>query len=296
MPSFYIPEMFSEYFFWTPPVAIPFPNLGGVLVVLVLWWFWDMIRLAFASSVSGKVVIITGASSGIGAETAISYAKRGAILVLAARRKRDLAAVAESCLGAGANSVHVCVTDVSREEDCTVLIQSTVEKFGAIDLLVLNAGVAHNFYCEQVVPRGLNFERYMSVNYYGAVYPTLCALPHLRDSNGGIVVVSSIFGLVPAGRLAFYSASKHALLGFFGALRQELGGGVSVTVACPGAIRTGMTTGGVADASNKVGRAGKNGGVDKGLMSYLMLDPQDCAERIFAAASLKRRTVLVPWW
>lgn len=94
---------------------------------------------------------------------------------------------------------------------------------------------------------GVNIRTFMDVNYYGCVYPTIAALPHLQKTDGRIVVVSSLGGLVPFPRQTLYNASKYALNGFYDSLRLELqsrGSGVSVTLVCPGFVKTEITAGG----------------------------------------------------
>ena len=93
----------------------------------------------------------------------------------------------------------------------------------------------------------VNYHQFMDINYYGCVYPTIAALPHLQKSNGRLIVVSSLGGLIPFPRQTFYNASKYALNGFFDSLRMELMGkqsGVSITMVCPGFVQTEITAGG----------------------------------------------------
>ncbi len=182
-----------------------------------------------------KVVIITGASSGIGRELAHQLAAQGAWLSLAARRLELLEAAAEECraLGGKAIAVH---TDVSLEADCDALVRRTVEEFGRIDVLVNNAGITMWARFDEI--RDLKpFERIMLVNYLGSLYCTHYALPWLKQSKGLIVGISSLTGKAGVPTRSAYAASKHAMVGFFDSLRIELESfGVDVTMIYPGFV------------------------------------------------------------
>jgi NAD(P)-dependent dehydrogenase (short-subunit alcohol dehydrogenase family) len=178
------------------------------------------------------VVVVTGASQGIGRALCMALAPQRPRIVLAARDAGALEAVAAECRARGAEPLAV-PTDVGEEPACRALVEKTVERFGGIDVLVNNAGIGMLARFEEVTDLSL-YERLMRVNYLGSVYPTFHALPWLRRRRGQIVAVSSLAGLsgVP-GRTA-YAASKHAQVGFFDSLRVELRGtGVSVTVVAP---------------------------------------------------------------
>ena len=181
---------------------------------------------------TGKVVVVTGASQGIGKALCLELAGQRPRIALAARDLAALEAVASRCRSRGAETL-VVPTDVSDEAACRVLVERTVEAFGGLDVLVANAGMGMLARFTDVRDLSL-YERLMRVNYLGSVYPTFYALPHLERSRGQIVAVSSLAGLsgVP-GRTA-YAATKHAQIGFFDSLRVELSGtGVTVTVVCP---------------------------------------------------------------
>ncbi len=186
-----------------------------------------------------QVVIITGASSGIGRELAIQLASSGARLALAARNLEGLAATAALCGEKGAE-VAVFPTDVGELEQCRALVMGTIERFGCLDMLVNNAGVSMWANCEDVQDLSI-YEKIMRVNYLGSVYCTHAALPFLKQSRGRIVVVSSLTGKAGVPTRSGYAASKHALSGFFDSLRIELqGSGVSITLAFPGFVATGV--------------------------------------------------------
>jgi short-subunit dehydrogenase len=179
-----------------------------------------------------KVVIITGASSGIGKALSIEMAARGAIVVLAAR-SRDKIAEIEKELNAGGARVMAVQTDVSLEEDCRDLIAATIEKFGRIDILVNNAGISMRALFEHVDLEVIR--RIMNVNFWGTVYCTKFALPYLLQAKGSVVGVSSIGGYKGMPGRTGYSASKFAIQGFLETLRIEnLKKDLHVLIACPG--------------------------------------------------------------
>lgn len=168
----------------------------------------------------GKVVVITGASSGIGEALALFYASLGASLVLAARRSDKLKSVADKCSKLG--SPVLCVqADVSKEEDCKNLIEKTIDETGRIDILILNAGITMLKRLDEL--KNLDgVKKLMDVNFWGTVYCTFHALKYLKESRGTICVVSSLLGKGWAPTRTAYAASKHALDGFFHSLRLEV--------------------------------------------------------------------------
>jgi short-subunit dehydrogenase len=182
-----------------------------------------------------KVVIVTGASSGIGRALAHQLAERGAWLSLAARDLERLEAVKAECIARGGKATAVR-TDVSQPEQCAALAKRTAEAFGRIDALINNAGVTMWAAFEDVTDLSI-FEKIMRVNYLGSVYCTHFALPYIRQTRGQIVAVSSLTGKAGVPTRSGYAASKHAMVGFFDSLRIELKpSGVSVTMIFPGFV------------------------------------------------------------
>lgn len=179
-----------------------------------------------------KVVIITGASSGIGKACAMEFGRRGAKIVVSARNAAPLNDVKELLERQGVPVLAV-TGDVSREEDCRKLVQESVARFGKIDVLINNAGMSMRALFEELdlsVIRTL-----MDVNFWGAVYCTKYALPYLLRSKGSVVGISSIAGKKGLPGRTGYSASKFAMEGFLETLRTEnLKKGLHVLVACPG--------------------------------------------------------------
>ena len=181
---------------------------------------------------AGKVLVVTGASQGIGKALCLDLAAQRPRLVLAARDAVALEAVAAECCVRGAETL-VVPTDVGDEAACRTLVGGAVERFGGVDVLVNNAGVGMVARFEDVTDLSL-YEGLMRVNYLGSVYPTWYALPHLKKSRGQIVAVSSLAGLTGVPLRTAYAATKHAQVGFFDSLRIELrDAGVSVTVIAP---------------------------------------------------------------
>lgn len=180
-----------------------------------------------------KVVIITGASSGIGKSLAIEFAKRGAHLVLGARQFVTLCELAQDIEKQYHVKAVAVQCDVTVEDDCAALIKQTLLTFGRIDVLVNNAGISMRALFKDVDLGVL--KSLMDVNFWGTVYCTKYALPEIMKTKGSIVGVSSIAGYKGLPGRSGYSASKFAMNGFLDALRVEnLKTGVHVMVACPG--------------------------------------------------------------
>lgn len=179
-----------------------------------------------------KVVIITGASSGIGLALAREFAQGGSKLVLAARSADKLQEIEEELKSQGTDVITV-TTDVSVESDCKNMVDKTIEKFGRIDILINNAGLSMRALFKDVDLGVL--KQLMDVNFWGTVYCTKYALPYLLQSKGTVTGISSIAGYVGLPARTGYSASKFAMHGFLEALRVEnLKTGLHVLIAAPG--------------------------------------------------------------
>lgn len=183
-----------------------------------------------------KVVIITGASSGIGRALAVECARQGARIVLAARRLDRLNELADKLRTSGAETL-VVVTDVSKADDCEQLVQQTIAQFGQIDVLINNAGVSMRaLFCS--TPLSV-LQRVMDINFWGTVYCTHFALPWLLQSKGTLVGISSIAGFKGLPGRTAYSASKFAMHGFLEAVRTEnMKKDFNVLLVCPGFTST----------------------------------------------------------
>ena len=179
-----------------------------------------------------KTVIITGASSGIGAALADRFAASGAQLVLAARNAERLREMVARYAAEGIQAVAV-EADVSVEADCKRIVDEALAHFDGIDILINNAGISMRALFEGVQLDVLH--RLMNVNFWGTVYCTYYALPHLLKRRGSLVGVSSIAGYKGLPGRTGYSASKFAMQGFLEVLRIEnLKKGLHVMIACPG--------------------------------------------------------------
>jgi NAD(P)-dependent dehydrogenase (short-subunit alcohol dehydrogenase family) len=182
-----------------------------------------------------KVIIITGASSGIGRELAHQLAAQGAWLSLAARNVERLEAAKAECLARGGKAT-VIRTDVTIQEQCAALVKGTVDEYGRLDALVNNAGITMWARFDEVSDLGI-FEQIMRVNYLGSVYCTHYALRYLKQTHGQIVGISSLTGKAGVPTRSGYAASKHAMAGFFDSLRIETApDGVSICMIYPGFV------------------------------------------------------------
>lgn len=179
-----------------------------------------------------KVVIITGASSGIGKALVYEFAGRGAAVAAAARSTEKLRSLEEELRQSGKNILTV-TTDVSNESDCNNLIEKTIEKFGKIDVLINNAGISMRALFDELDTSVIR--KLMDVNFWGTVYCSKSAIPYLLESKGSLVGVSSIAGYKGLPGRTGYSASKFAMQGLLEVIRIEnLKKGLHVLVACPG--------------------------------------------------------------
>ncbi len=179
-----------------------------------------------------KVIVITGASSGIGRAMACEYAAEGARVVLGARSVGKLEALVEEIRQKGGQAA-ACGVDVTHPEECRALIETAVREFGGIDILICNAGISMRAIFDDVDLKVLH--QLMDVNFWGTVNCCKYALPYLQTSKGSIVGISSVAGLHGLPGRTGYSASKYAMTGFLETLRIEnLKKGLHVMIACPG--------------------------------------------------------------
>ncbi|WP_029009340.1 SDR family oxidoreductase [Azospirillum halopraeferens] len=188
--------------------------------------------------IEDQVIVITGASSGIGLVTARMAARRGAQVMLAARDGAILAELAEEIRRDGGTATH-CAVDVGDEEDVRRLARTAIETFGRIDTWVNNAGVSIYGRIEEIPVA--EARRLFDTDYWGVVHGSLAALPHLRAHGGSLINVGSVVSIRAIPLQGHYAAAKHAVKGFTDALRMELeaeDAGVSVTLIKPTATDT----------------------------------------------------------
>ena len=228
-----------------------------------------------------KVVIITGASSGIGKALAYKYASKGFNLVIASRRIELLNDIKESIKNVEVLAVE---TDVTIESDCRNLIDKAIEKFGKIDILINNAGISMRAATTEVKTEVLR--RVMDVNYWGTVYCTRYALSHLLESKGSLVGIISIGGYVGLPARSGYSASKFAMRGFLDSVRVEhRRSGLHVLVAAPGFTSSEIRKYALTANGKQQGETPRN--------ENNMMSAEECAHHIFTAVKRRRRKLIL---
>jgi len=231
-----------------------------------------------------NVVILTGASTGIGEALAHELAKQGAWLVLAARNAQKLEVVAAECRARGGRAL-VVATDVTDEDECRELIERAAAEYGRIDTLINNAGLSMWMKLEDVEDLS-TLEYLMRVNYFGSMYCTYYALPWLKQSKGRIVAIASVAARTGVPTRTGYSASKHAMVGFFESLRIEVeDDGVSVTIAYPDFVASGMHT-------RSLGADGKPLGHNPLQLDKIMTS-ETCARLIVEGAAARKREIVM---
>ncbi len=232
---------------------------------------------------TGKVIVLTGASQGIGKAVALALAPQGPILVLAARDETALGTVESACQALGAKTF-VFRTDVTDEAQCRDLIRRTVETAGGIDVLIHNAGGGMNARFDEMTDVSV-FEKLMRLNYLGPMYLTHEALPHLKKSRGRIVVVSSVAGLTGVPLRTAYSGSKHAVFGLFESLRIELAdSGVTVTMIAPDFVQSQIHVRAFGPDGNPVG--------DSTIAERVAMPADECAALIVGAMERRQRLLI----
>ncbi|MHA7924460.1 MAG: SDR family oxidoreductase [Marinobacter sp.] len=237
---------------------------------------------------SAKTVWITGASSGIGEALALQFAKNGDRLVLSARREDELERVAERCrvaAGTATGQVLVLPLDVTDWDSLPGKVETVLAQFGTIDLLVNNAGVSQRSLCKDTDMSV--YQKLMDVDVMGQIALTKAVLPHMLERGSGhLAVTSSVAGKVGAPMRTGYCAAKHAVMGFFDALRAEVEGqGVSVSTITPGFIRTDISRNALAGDGSAYGKE------DEDIATGM--DVTECAEVVFKGLEAKKREIPV---
>ncbi len=236
------------------------------------------------SAFSGRVIAITGASAGIGAELARQFSGKGVWLALAARNYDKLEQVAAECRLRGAEAAAIRC-DVSVEADCRNFIEATLRKYSSLDILVNNAGVSGHARFDEVTDFAW-YEAMMRVNYLGSLWCTRYALPHLKKRRGQLVAISSLAGKVGIPGRSAYSPTKAAQALFFEALRLELKqSGVDITIVYPGVVATDIRLHGYGADGQPAGKSG--------LKEGKAMPVQECARQIIAATRSRKRELVM---
>lgn len=228
-----------------------------------------------------KVVVITGASSGIGRALAIEFASKGAKLALGARRIDLLEEIQAELIG---TEILIQQTDVSIEDDCKRLIEETIKRYGKIDILINNAGISMRALFEDVDLKVIR--KLMEVNFFGTVYCSKFALPYLLESKGSLVGVISIAGYVGLPGRTGYSASKFAIRGFLDTIRIEnLKNGLHVLVAAPGFTTSEVRKSALTSDGSLQGETPRN--------EENMMSAEECAHHIVKAIRKRKRELIL---
>jgi len=229
-----------------------------------------------------KVVVITGASGGIGAALSEVFASQGSFVVMAARNVSQLEEV-NGMLASPESHLRVRC-DVSQESDCKHLIDEAVRRYGRIDVLINNAGISMRALLEDADLEVIR--KVMAINFWGTVYCTKYALPWLLQTSGSLVGISSIAGKAGLPGRTGYSASKFAMEGFLESVRTEnLHRGLHVLVACPGFTSTNIRNTALNAAGQQQGESPRN---EKSMMT-----PTEVASRIYDAVVHRKRDLLL---
>lgn len=230
-----------------------------------------------------KVVVITGAGSGIGKALAMNLMTKGAFVMGAARSENKLKEIAESPVNSNGNFIYE-VCDVSKESDCKLLIEKTIETHQRIDVLINNAGISMRALFDDLKLDVLH--QLMNTNYWGTVYCTHFAFPHLLKSKGSVVGISSIAGFQGLPARTGYSSSKFAMHGFLQTIRVEnLRSGLHVMIACPGFTSSNIrNTALTSDGSQQS---------ETPLDESKLMSSEEVAERIIRGIEKRKRTLVM---
>lgn len=230
-----------------------------------------------------KVIVITGASSGIGKALALESAKRGYAIVISARGKEKLDLVKQECTALGAEVLAV-QSDVSKEADCVQLMEATLQKFHKIDILINNAGISMRSALINTAPEVI--KSVMDINFNGTLYCTKYALPEILKSKGSIVGISSIAGYKGLPGRTGYSASKFAIHGFLEALRIEnLKKGLHVLIACPGFTASNIRNTALTGDGSIQGESPR--------AEQKMMQPEEVAQKIMRAIDARKNKLVM---
>lgn len=236
--------------------------------------------------IKGKVVIVTGASSGIGEATAREFGRVGAKVVLAARRVENLKTLAQEIDAMSTSAqAYVVQADLSKLDDIQKLVSQTIEIFGRIDVLVNNAGFGRLDWLENLDPIK-DIQAQMDVNVMGVIQTTRQVLPvMIQQRSGSIINMCSISGLIGTPTYSIYAASKHAVHGFTEALRREVKPwGINVSLIYPGGVVTGFAQ-----------RAGLKRKTNASTPKFMLLTAEQVGRAVVKLVRHPRRMLIIPW-
>ncbi len=235
------------------------------------------------TKISGKVAWVTGASSGIGEAIAIELSKKGAKLVISARRKEVLEEVKTKC--ANPDMVMVLPLDLTKMDEFDAKVEEVITQFGSIDLLFNNGGISQR---SMALETPLEVDRkIMEIDYFGTIALTKAVAPQMvKQKSGHIAVTTSLVGKFGSPWRSSYAAAKHALHGFFDSLRTELDpDNVKVTLVCPGFIKTDVSV-------NALGPDGKPTGEMDNAQANGM-SATECAQKIISAVEKEKLETVI---
>ncbi len=230
-----------------------------------------------------KVVIITGGSSGIGKACAYAFGRAGAKVVITGRDAKKLEEVSDGLINLGIENLTL-IADVSKEENSELLAAQTIQRFGRIDILINNAGISMRALFEDLEMKV--FKKVMDINFYGTVFATKYCLPHILETKGSIVGISSINGYRGTPARTAYTASKYAMQGFLESLRTEvMNRGVHVLVACPGFTSSNIRNAALVADGSVQGESPRE--EDK------MMSAEEVADEILKAIKKRKRDIVL---
>jgi NAD(P)-dependent dehydrogenase (short-subunit alcohol dehydrogenase family) len=232
-----------------------------------------------------KVALITGASSGIGRATALRLAGHGTRVVVASRNGSALDDIMALAAALGTEALAV-PTDVTDPDQCQRAVASAVERFGRLDILLCSAGISMRAYFDGSDLAAL--EKVMRVNFFGTLYATYYALPHIKQAQGSLVAISSLTGKRGIPSYAIYGASKFAIQGLYESLRLELNrDGVHVGIVAPGFVNTPLR-------DHVLGPDGKPW-AEPPPPPFRIWPVEKCVNRIVRLIVKRRAEILIPW-
>jgi dehydrogenase/reductase SDR family protein 7B len=228
---------------------------------------------------TAQKVWITGASSGIGEALAYAYAKRGATVIISARRRKELERVKNACTS-NSDNIYILPIDLELHQNAKSWYDEAKNAFGIPDILINNGGIGH---LGEALDMQTSVERkVMEINFWGQVELSKAVLPDMMyRGSGKIVVMSSLLGHYGTAKLAAYAASKHALLGYFESLREEVSAtGVKVLLVSPGFVNTQVTLNSLTESGKKYNQ--------NSVAQEQGMDPNRFAEKLIKAINSKK--------